>query len=165
MDVHPGTHGTFDIIFMAHVLEHFLDPNEALQRCAVLLKDKGVLAVEVPNILKPFRSLDRYFLRYVHPSNFAPRTLQAMLEKHGFQLQLIDEGGHNWRVPQNLFVVSQKTGSTPCEARFQKEQPTNVLSILGQYRRHWRWRSAPLWYARSFALRCKGVVVKLGRPI
>ena len=59
----------------------------------LLLADGGILAVEVPNILKPFRSLDRYFLRYVHPSSFSPLTLETMLQKHGFQQRFVDEGG------------------------------------------------------------------------
>ena len=58
--------GPFDVIVMLHVLEHFYEPNAALDRARTLLKDWGILVLEVPNIHKPFRSLESDSLRYVH---------------------------------------------------------------------------------------------------
>src|SRR6266542_2992240 len=151
-DVRAEAHGRFDIIFMSHVLEHFYDPNEALQHCRSLLADGGVLAVEVPNILRPFRSLDDYFLRYVHPSNFAPQTLVAMLEKHGFLPECVDGGGNDWRSPQNLFVSARKANETPLKLRIPRQGSEEVLDVFRKYRQAWRWKLAPLWYSRSLVL-------------
>lgn len=164
-DVRAETHGQFGVIFMSHVLEHFYEPNEALQQCRELLQDDGVLAVEVPNILKPFRSLDRYFLRYVHPSSFSPPTLLAMLEKHGFQPQIVDEGGCDWRSPQNLFVVSRKGERSTWNGQFSERRSKKVIVALDQYRRQWRLKLAPMWYARSLALAVRRMASRLGRPI
>src|SRR5690606_28520647 len=96
--------GTFDMIVMLHVLEHFYDPNRALQKCRELIRDGGTLVIEVPNIVRPYGSLDRYALRYVHPTNFSPSTLAALLSKHGFEVLLVDEFGANERAPQQLFI-------------------------------------------------------------
>jgi SAM-dependent methyltransferase len=41
---------TFDLIWMSHVLEHFLDPLAALRRCFDLLSDTGVLYLATPDI-------------------------------------------------------------------------------------------------------------------
>jgi len=157
-DVRPETHGLFDIIFMSHVLEHFYDPNEALQHCRTLLKQNGMLAVEVPNIHKPFRSLDRYFLRYVHPSNFSPRTLQALLEKNGFCSFHTDEGGNSWRLPQNLFAIAEKNETISEPVFFFAGEADKVLKALLEYRRTWSWQLAPEYHARRLA-------VRFGRPI
>ncbi|MCC7208155.1 MAG: class I SAM-dependent methyltransferase [Anaerolineae bacterium] len=73
--------GRFDVIAMFHVFEHFYDPQIALARIRSLLSARGLLIIEVPNILKPYRSLDHYFLRYVHPTNFSRQTLCGMLAK------------------------------------------------------------------------------------
>jgi 2-polyprenyl-3-methyl-5-hydroxy-6-metoxy-1,4-benzoquinol methylase len=164
-DVRPETHGLFDIIFMSHVLEHFYDPNEALQHCRALLKETGILAVEVPNILKPFRSLDRYFLRYVHPSNFSPRTLHTLLDKQGFRSFHTDAGGNNWRLPQNLFVIAEKQQAVPEQRLSAPGEADRVLHALQSYRRQWCRSLALKWHARDFFLPMKKMGFRLGRPI
>jgi SAM-dependent methyltransferase len=164
-EVHPAIHGTFDIIFMSHVLEHFYDPNEALKQCRLLLSDGGILAVEVPNILKPFRSLDGYFLRYVHPSSFSPRTLQALLAKHAFRSFHTDEGGSDWRSPQNLFVIAGKHSEVAGKSRYVRAEVGQVLRALRNYRRRWRRCLALKWHARSLALGLRRSVIKTGRPV
>jgi SAM-dependent methyltransferase len=164
-EVRPETHGQFDIIFMAHVLEHFYDPNEALQHCNRLLKPNGLLAVEVPNILKPFRSLDHYFFRYVHLSNFSPQTLRAMLEKHGFQSLHLDEGGQDWRAPQNLAITARKSQVGSSKPVALKGEVEKVCQALLAYRQTWKRVLAPKWYARSLALATRRTIIRAGRPV
>jgi SAM-dependent methyltransferase len=164
-DVQCTTHEAFDVIVMSHVLEHFYDPNEALQQCRQLLAVGGILAVEVPNILKPFRSLDRYFLRYVHPSSFSPQTLVTALEMHGFQLQNLDTGGEDWRSPQHLFVVATKLPSATA-ARVRTTQPAEVvLRALESYRRRWAISLAPRWYLRSSFLWARRIALCIARQL
>jgi len=165
VEMPPATHGTFDIIFMSHVLEHFYEPKEALQQCRALLAAGGILAVEVPKILKPFRSLDHYFLRYVHSSNFSPRTLQALLAKHGFRSLHTDEAGGDWRVPQNLFVIAEKHSEVGSKCLSVPGEADRVLRALLNYRRKWRWRLGPKWHARGLVLATRRLAGRLGRPI
>ncbi|MBE0542931.1 MAG: class I SAM-dependent methyltransferase [Verrucomicrobia bacterium] len=164
-ELHPTTHGTFNVIYMAHVLEHFYDPNEALRQCRALLSDGGILAVEVPNILKPFRSLDRYFLRYVHPSSFSPQTLQALLTKHCFRSFHKDEGGNDWREPQHLFVIAEKQKDGPDQPLSVPAETDQVLKALQNYRRRWRGCLSLKWHARSLALGLRRRVIKAGRLV
>lgn len=140
--------GTFDMVVMFHVLEHFYEPNSALERCHTLLKPGGILVLEVPNILKPFRSLDRYFLRYVHLSNFSPATLRAMLAKHKFEIVLTDEGGDNWTTPQNLFVIARRSEIMNGEFASPSQPAAQVLETLEVYRRRWRWPLQLFWAVR-----------------
>jgi 2-polyprenyl-3-methyl-5-hydroxy-6-metoxy-1,4-benzoquinol methylase len=162
-DVRVETHGRFDIIFMSHVLEHFYDPNEALTHCRLLLSDGGILAVEVPNILKPFRSLDRYFLRYVHPSSFSPKTLVAMLNKHGFDRETLDEGENDWRSPQHLFVIAKKCSAETASHGKPAQRAEVVLETLARYRSHWAISLAPRWYVRSSLLRTRRHLFRIAR--
>lgn len=154
-EVNPEKVGRFDIVAMFHVLEHFYDPNEALQHCAGLITPEGLLAIEVPNIDKPFRSLDRYFLRYVHPSNFCPETLQALLAKHGFRTIHQESGSDDWRYPQNLFVLAVRTagGSRPVEVTGVRSGAR--VESLRRYRRRWRTELIWKWYARAWYLRAR----------
>jgi 2-polyprenyl-3-methyl-5-hydroxy-6-metoxy-1,4-benzoquinol methylase len=136
----------YDIIYMNHVLEHFYDPDVALIHCKSILRENGKLAVAVPNILKPFRSLDRYFLRYVHPSSFSPQTLRAMLEKHGFDVIMMDEGGSDWSQPQDLFMISRRLKSVH-DSSFQPTQTAEeVMGFLRSYRINWIIWGAALWH-------------------
>jgi 2-polyprenyl-3-methyl-5-hydroxy-6-metoxy-1,4-benzoquinol methylase len=146
-DVIPEQLDQMDIIAMFHVLEHFYDPNEALQKCRTLLHQDGILVIEVPNVLKPFRSLDRFFFRYVHPSNFSPQTLDAMLAKHGFKVCLMDTGGSDWLQPQSLFVVARKQEANAQEWRYPQQRADQVIEHLQVYARHWWMWGMPARYA------------------
>jgi hypothetical protein len=119
--------------------------------------------LEVPNILKPFRSLEHYFLRYVHPSNFSPHSLSFLLKKHGFNPVIVDDAGNDWREPQNLSVVAQETKLVPQAAYSASQTALQVQSILRRYQRAWRWKLALLWYSRSSFLSVRRMVFRLAR--
>lgn len=137
--------GRVNLIAMYHVFEHFYDPSEALEHCRAILSPGGLLAIEVPNILKPYRSLDRFFLRYVHPSSFSPVTLRAMLERHGFQIRSQNEGGKDWRTPQNISVIASKERSMNSLFSVPWSEPDDVLHELNQYRKLWRSKLRYRW--------------------
>lgn len=83
----------FDLIMLFQVVEHFHDPVDAVHRIREMLAPDGVVVLDVPNIWKPFRSLDRYFLRYVHLSYFSPQTLKRLFLGSGFNVVVMDQGG------------------------------------------------------------------------
>lgn len=117
----------FDLIIMVHVLEQV--------KCRNLLKDNGYLFIEVPNILKPFRSLDHYFLRYVHPINYSPVTVKRFLAKHRFQTLYMDSAGIKGLTPKNIRLVAKKGNgeSTPPV----KENYLSVIRKLNLKRIEW----------------------------
>ena len=79
----------FDVITLWHVLEHFHDPFEELQRVRQVLADRGVCFVEVPNwrSLKFILSRDKWqggnHPRY-HRTFFTAQTLAQALRQGGF---------------------------------------------------------------------------------
>ena len=79
----------FDVVTLWHVLEHFVDPFDALQQIRQLLKPGGMCVVEVPNV----RSLKFLLSRtkweggnhpLYHRTFFSAKTLSAALERSGF---------------------------------------------------------------------------------
>jgi SAM-dependent methyltransferase len=154
----------FDVVILRHVLEHFYDPNSALEQARRPLREHGLLLVEGPNILKPFRSLDRYFLRYVHPSNFSPRTLVAFLSKHGFETLFIDDGGEDWRCPQDLLVIARKVVGKPVPVR-SAQHPREVLEMLERYRRNWFWPGAARWRVWHLMVLARRLLIRLARKL
>ena len=94
IDVHHGLwedaphEGPFDAIVLCHVLEHFRDPGEAIDKARRVLKDDGAVFIEVPNMANPAvgKVLGGWLTRE-HIWYFTPATLEAFLARHGFAVQ------------------------------------------------------------------------------
>jgi 2-polyprenyl-3-methyl-5-hydroxy-6-metoxy-1,4-benzoquinol methylase len=88
----------FDVITIWHVLEHLPDPGAAIQHAWRVLKPGGWLFVAVPNethtILR-HRLFGRRPTPFgplvpgceIHLSHFQPRTLEALLQRTGFEVR------------------------------------------------------------------------------
>lgn len=100
LDVRQGGIGSdvwkscsFDAITLFHVLEHLVDPAEALRFAASLLRPNGVLIVQVPNVdsyqCRVFGS--RWYGLDVprHIINFNPESLLLLLNRSGFEIDRI----------------------------------------------------------------------------
>ena len=74
----------FDYIFLFHVLEHFNEPGQALQKIRALLKNSGKLVVEVPNFALESNLRPYYTIFHMHISLFTRVSLEAMLMRYGF---------------------------------------------------------------------------------
>jgi len=81
----------FDIVIMSHILEHFINPFKELKIVKSILKENGIVYVEVPGIFdlhnKPVYQCD--FLRYsvlAHMYNFSLGTLTNIMRIAGFKL-------------------------------------------------------------------------------
>ena len=81
--------GSFDVVTLNDVIEHFVDPATVLARLNTLLRPSGLLYLVTPNIESvSARVLRGYWwgLRPAHLYYFSPRTLTAMLERAGFRV-------------------------------------------------------------------------------
>jgi len=89
---------TYDVITIWHTLEHMPDPLENLKEAKRILKNDGLLIIEVPNmnayieraiyrIVK--RKQERFFSIYdrePHLFHFTPSTLKDILKRAGFRV-------------------------------------------------------------------------------
>jgi 2-polyprenyl-3-methyl-5-hydroxy-6-metoxy-1,4-benzoquinol methylase len=119
--------GRFDLIVMRHVLEHFMNPIEALVRIREWLTEEGMLYVAVPNMLLPGHVLTRNWFRLVHTYYFSPATLRATAAKAALQPSVMDtEGREIWA----LFVKGQSEAED-LSGLFEQED-----RIIRDFRRH-----------------------------
>jgi 2-polyprenyl-3-methyl-5-hydroxy-6-metoxy-1,4-benzoquinol methylase len=84
----------FDVILFSHVLEHFTDPISLLSKCKSLLRDNGVIFIEVPDspLIKDITKEELFeYLNTIHIYNFKPKSLKLLFEKTNFKIISIDK--------------------------------------------------------------------------
>jgi len=90
LDEAPYADGSFDVVTMWHLLEHVPQPLTLLRRVAHLLKLRGVLALETPNV--EGRAFHRqgvaweYLVPPEHLRFFGPHSLSLALQLTGYEL-------------------------------------------------------------------------------
>ena len=91
--------GTFDIITLWYVIEHFQDLGTVLRTINSLMEDKGVLALSTPNAggISARRSLKSFLERSPadHYSIWSPGTAVKILSRYGFKVYKIKVTGHH----------------------------------------------------------------------
>ena len=85
---HPDA-GRFDVVVLSHVLEHVHGLHNAMRSLAALLKEDGILYLEVPDAMRyadfliaPFQDFNTE-----HINHFSQHTLNALVQPHGFALR------------------------------------------------------------------------------
>jgi glycosyltransferase involved in cell wall biosynthesis/SAM-dependent methyltransferase len=80
----------YDLITFWVVLEHFRDPNQTLKQTRKLIKDQGLLVLEVPNFdsyqRRIFKSHWLGFGTPRHYFHYSQKTLSQLLAKNGFEV-------------------------------------------------------------------------------
>ena len=80
---------TFDVIVMYQVLEHLQDPLTICKELHSMLKEDGILVIEVPNWDSLWRKVFSQHWSGLqiprHQIFFSPKTLQQLLDKAGFK--------------------------------------------------------------------------------
>jgi 2-polyprenyl-3-methyl-5-hydroxy-6-metoxy-1,4-benzoquinol methylase len=81
---------SFDIITLWHIVEHVHDPKNFLIQVDALLKDNGLLAMEVPNIGSPVARMAGVHWELMAPKEhfyyFDVKTMKRYLEESGFKV-------------------------------------------------------------------------------
>jgi SAM-dependent methyltransferase len=126
---------TFDTICLWHVLEHLPDPLADLAVARKLLRDDGLLVLEVPNSAHPtFRLCGNDWCQLDvprHLQHFTPTTLRRCLAQAGFTIvarrnwHLWDFAYdlysllHHWRMPERCGIrfFSTDFGRAPLRAK------------------------------------------------
>lgn len=118
----------FDLVIMRHVLEHFMNPIETLNKVGENLSANGIVYIAVPDMMNPKGSLKNYWFRSVHTFYFSEKTLDSIVSTAN--LQLIEMKSEN----SELWGVFKKTTSPA-----QKQRGCNVyekqIRIIKQHQR------------------------------
>lgn len=91
----------FSFILLHHVLEHFLNPTNALKMIHSFTEEDGMLYIAVPNMSHPDEPLDRFF-RLPHTYYYTLHTLKGLLTRAGWEMVIADVG------KQEIKVIAKK---------------------------------------------------------
>lgn len=83
----------FDLIILCHVLEHLVNPEQAIKDITSLLSEEGLVYIEVPNLLKPYAP--KCYFGFEHVNFFTPTSLSNIMGVNGFsssELYTFDNG-------------------------------------------------------------------------
>lgn len=95
-----------DLVLMRHVLEHLLDPLEALHKLSHIVNSNGHIYISVPNMMKPTGSLNNYYFRVVHTFYFSEQTLLNCCRLAGlYPIKIDSSGAEIW----GIFKVNEST--------------------------------------------------------
>ncbi len=94
---HAAEAGQFDVLFLADVLEHMVDPVKVLQRLRPLLAPQGKLVISMPNIAHysirkallcgRFTYEDAGILDRTHLRFFTKKTATEMIQSAGYLVE------------------------------------------------------------------------------
>jgi SAM-dependent methyltransferase len=105
---------TFDVIAMFHVMEHLTRPMETLLALHRILKDMGLLAIEIPIIDTLFpMTMGRRHRHYVfdHTLFLSRKTAAEFLRKAGFKILHSELTGRRIRLARLAWAQSKTTKS------------------------------------------------------
>jgi SAM-dependent methyltransferase len=115
-----------DLVLLVHVIEHLASPTHALERLHSLLKPRGRLYVECPNLAAPFARRSQLF-HFAHLHNFTPDTLAMLAEKCGFEVECQFSGPRDG----NLQMLLRKTDSG--KFRLRPDSFASTIKALSRY--------------------------------
>jgi ubiquinone/menaquinone biosynthesis C-methylase UbiE len=80
--------GHFDVVTIWHVMEHLPDPLAEVREVNRILRDDGLLVIEVPNIASPTFKIcrERWWLLDIprHLQHYTPASLEKLVQRAGF---------------------------------------------------------------------------------
>jgi SAM-dependent methyltransferase len=87
-----GTTAPLDVVTMFHVLEHLPDPIGSLRKARALLKENGLLVLEVPNsdsYLARKDGMSWKFIAFEHLFYFSEENISGILKRAGYKVLTI----------------------------------------------------------------------------
>jgi 2-polyprenyl-3-methyl-5-hydroxy-6-metoxy-1,4-benzoquinol methylase len=79
------TKNKFDIIFVSHTFEHFIDSQKVLDDFSRIMDDDGILFIEVPNCGNK-AIMEGSTTIMVHTFHFSKKTISKLLNDNGFEV-------------------------------------------------------------------------------
>ncbi len=134
---------TIDWIHCYHTLEHLTQPYRALRCFYRHLKPKGLLYVEVPNVI----DTSIYQLGFDHLSMFSPGTLRQSLEACGFQVLHLCDRSHYPTFGIGFLCRKMERSSTGDQTADLDGPYISLSSISPWSPDHWFPLQWKLWYA------------------
>lgn len=138
---------SFDVVVMGSVLEHLYNPDETVREIARILRRGGALYVDVPNEVGLYFRVGNLYQKVrgrnwvvntaptfspYHVFGYSPRSLRALLAKHGLKPKV-------WEVYAGQSMVPSRSGALGTLERLAAQAVTAASSVgnLGTYIETW----------------------------
>ena len=128
-----GSRQRFDVIALFHVLEHLGDPVETLRIIHGVLKENGLIWVEVPDAgeLKGDIIEFQHLVSCQHLYEFSQVTLRGMLEQAGFEEVVLEKAPLGFFLSSNQRAVFRKRKGGRVATPMRKDtQAQGYLSVF-----------------------------------
>jgi 2-polyprenyl-3-methyl-5-hydroxy-6-metoxy-1,4-benzoquinol methylase len=128
---------SFDAVVLGAVLEHLYDPDQVIEEIARILRPGGVLFIDVPNEQGLYFRIGNLYQRLrlrdwvvnlaptfspFHVFGFSPKSLRALLSKHGLQPKI-------WYVFAGKSLIPEGGGLTGA----LEQQAANVVTGISSF--------------------------------
>lgn len=129
----------FDVITMFHSLEHMKDPKQTLKAIHSILKNDGILIIEVPKFDSLYSRIfkDKWFHLDVprHLYHFEEKTIKSMLKTTGFSIKKIS----NHSIIYDVFGNVQSLLNYLCsKMNILNDMSTNRLTFTSMWHKNKR---------------------------
>lgn len=120
----------FDLISFVHVVEHLVHPIEVLKLTQGMLREGGLLYIEVPNMNQPLPGV-RHFFRPKHNFYFTTNTIRSLASKAGFNPLRVGYSSRDGSVQ----LLCVKRSAPQQEAATQPQWRDDARKILARVNR------------------------------
>lgn len=118
-DWHLDNKERFKLIIIDHVFDQYLDPISVLEKVTYALAPNGFIAIAVPNMMKPKKTLDEYWFRVIRTYYFSQETLIRTAELVGLEpFTIMDHTNQVW----GLFKKLKGEFYYPFKSVYQKQK-------------------------------------------
>ena len=117
--------GAFDTLFLRHVVEHVSDLDGFFAGVRALLRDDGLLVLELPDVEESFARGSPAILWEEHVNYFTRTLAEHLLKRFGFQV--CDRRSYVFGGGSMAFVAQKKAAPVSCALRLPDAAPINDL--------------------------------------
>lgn len=125
--------GYFDVITMFHTLEHLINPVEQLRLVNSLVKDDGMIYIEIPNhddyLLQLSNSYADFYYQDAHAYYFDPNSLKIALEMSDFRTSI--SGVQRYSINNAIHWLFKGEPELNDPSRYQDSWKTPIDKMYG----------------------------------
>lgn len=122
-------HGAFDTLFLRHVVEHVPDLDGFFAGVRALLRDDGLLVIELPDVEESLALGSPAILWEEHVNYFTRAQAEHMLRRFGFQV--CDRRTYVFGGGSMAFVAQKKAAPVSCGLKLP--DPGGTIDLLRQF--------------------------------
>jgi SAM-dependent methyltransferase len=120
--------GAFDTLFLRHVVEHVTDLDGFFAGVRALLRDDGLLVLELPDVEESFAHGSPAILWEEHVNYFTRTLAELLLRRYGFEVR--DRRTYVFGGGSMAFVAQKRAAPVSCALSLPDAGPTNDLLRL-----------------------------------